>query len=79
MGILYNTVYNLECDEMNISTIQNKIKYAELLECNFKILKMEFIESIKSLGIFNELFHKILVIMEKNLLENIRIQFRQTL
>ena len=64
---------------MNISSTKNKIKYAELLECNFKLLKMEFIESIKSLDLYNELFNKILVIMEKNLLENIRIEFRQNI
>ena len=76
---LYNTVYNLQCDEMNISSILDNLQYAELLECNFKLLKMDFIETIRSLGIYNDLFNKILVIMEKNLLENIRIQFRQTL
>ena len=73
---LYNTVYHLDCDDMSISTINNKLKFAELLECNFKLLKMEFLEKIKSLEIYNELFDKILVIMEKNLLENIRFQFR---
>lgn len=76
---LYNTVYLLECDDMNISSITDKLQYAELLECNFKLLKMDFIETIKSLKIYNELFDKILVIMEKNLLENIRIEFRQSL
>ena len=76
---LYNTVYHLDCDDMSINTINNKLKFAELLECNFKLLKMEFLEKIKSLEIYNELFDKILVIMEKNLLENIRFQFRQSL